>query len=333
MTRWSATNCPPRWRQAAGPTTRCWSSRPALRRRPAGRAGVCRHRPAGARCRTQRRSSGGVHARARAGAERYELRYALSTAYSRLGNTAEASTRARALRPRPASGARAAAPRHRDRGRTRTVKYPRRRTRPVAAGVAHLAPTPRCRSSSTSRVRPASSFITPTARAPTNISSRRWGRARLFFDYDGDGWLDIFLVDSGSIADPAVDRRARHRLFHNRGNGTFEDVTRSLRHSASGVRHGRVRGRLRRRRPSRPVHHQLRTERALSQSAATAPSPTSPRRGARRRPRWSTGCAFADLDRDGDLDLWVDELRRRRSRATARSAATPDAECASTAIR
>src|SRR5215472_16189215 len=51
------------------------------------------------------------------------------------------------------------------------------------------------------------------------------GSGAVFFDYDGDGWIDIFLVDSGSIADPAADRRARHRLFHNRGNGTFEDVT------------------------------------------------------------------------------------------------------------
>src|SRR6185369_15539812 len=51
------------------------------------------------------------------------------------------------------------------------------------------------------------------------------GSGGVFFDYDGDGWLDFFLVDGGSIADPAVDRRARHRLFHNRQNGTFEDVT------------------------------------------------------------------------------------------------------------
>jgi hypothetical protein len=58
------------------------------------------------------------------------------------------------------------------------------------------------------------------------------GSGGLFFDYDGDGWIDIFVVDSGSIADVAVDRQARHRLYHNRGNGTFEDVT-----DRSGIQH------------------------------------------------------------------------------------------------
>jgi hypothetical protein len=55
----------------------------------------------------------------------------------------------------------------------------------------------------------------------------------LFFDYDHDGWVDIFLVDGGSLVDPAVEGRARHRLYRNRGNGTFEDVS-----ARSGIVHG-----------------------------------------------------------------------------------------------
>jgi enediyne biosynthesis protein E4 len=58
------------------------------------------------------------------------------------------------------------------------------------------------------------------------------GSGGLFFDYDNDGWLDIFLVDGGSIADRAVAQTARHRLYRNRGNGTFDDVT-----ARSGIRH------------------------------------------------------------------------------------------------
>ena len=51
------------------------------------------------------------------------------------------------------------------------------------------------------------------------------GSGGLFFDYDNDGWLDIFLVDGGSLADPSLARQARHRLFRNRGKGAFEDAS------------------------------------------------------------------------------------------------------------
>jgi hypothetical protein len=55
----------------------------------------------------------------------------------------------------------------------------------------------------------------------------------LFFDFDNDGWVDLFLVDGGSIGDAAVAARAKHRLYRNRGGGTFDDVT-----AKSGIGHG-----------------------------------------------------------------------------------------------
>jgi hypothetical protein len=130
------------------------------------------------------------------------------------------------------------------------------------------------------------------------------GSGGLFFDYDSDGWLDIFLVDGGSFASPAVARQARHRLFRNRGNGTYVDVS-----DRSGIAHrgygmgacaGDVDGD---RRPDLYV-------------TAVGPNTLYRNRGdgvfddvtAEARvgdPKFGASCAFADFDRDGDLDLWV----------------------------
>ena len=135
------------------------------------------------------------------------------------------------------------------------------------------------------------------------------GSGGLFFDYDGDGWIDILLIDGGSIADAAADRLARHRLYHNRANGTFEDVT-----DRSGLQHrqygmgacagdydgdGRPDLYLTNYGPNTLYHN-------LGPSAGQAAQFEDVTAAAGvGDPRWSAGCAFADLDGDGDLDLWV----------------------------
>src|ERR1041384_4397192 len=44
-----------------------------------------------------------------------------------------------------------------------------------------------------------------------------------FFDYDGDGWLDIF-VPGGSRSGGAPPGTT-NRLYHNNRDGTFTDIT------------------------------------------------------------------------------------------------------------
>jgi hypothetical protein len=48
------------------------------------------------------------------------------------------------------------------------------------------------------------------------------GSGGAFLDADGDGWLDVLLVNSKPWAAPA---RTRHALYRNNGNGTFTDFT------------------------------------------------------------------------------------------------------------
>src|SRR5678815_657947 len=56
----------------------------------------------------------------------------------------------------------------------------------------------------------------------------------LFFDYDNDGWLDIFLVNGGSFGDTTKAARAQHRLYRNTAGGTYRDVTASSGIEVSG---------------------------------------------------------------------------------------------------
>ena len=47
-----------------------------------------------------------------------------------------------------------------------------------------------------------------------------------WLDYDGDGWQDLYIVQSGPLPGTPRDAGSPHaRLFRNRGDGTFADVT------------------------------------------------------------------------------------------------------------
>src|SRR5579863_6928464 len=49
------------------------------------------------------------------------------------------------------------------------------------------------------------------------------GCGAAFFDYDNDGWLDIFLVN-GTTLDAATKPPPTNRLLRNNRDGTFSDV-------------------------------------------------------------------------------------------------------------
>src|SRR3954467_2641313 len=59
------------------------------------------------------------------------------------------------------------------------------------------------------------------------------GSGVAWLDYDGDGKLDLFFVNSAALADPIlrgkspdkVDPRYWNRLYRNTGHGAFVDVT------------------------------------------------------------------------------------------------------------
>ncbi len=125
-------------------------------------------------------------------------------------------------------------------------------------------------------------------------------------DYDGDGWLDVYCIQGGPLRHPETSQTEGDRLFRNRGDGTFEDATDSSglagrRGFGNGVAVGdydndgdpdlfvsRV-----------GSYGLLRNRGNGTFEDATASSGLGGDRG------WPTSAAFADLDSDGDLDLYV----------------------------
>jgi hypothetical protein len=148
------------------------------------------------------------------------------------------------------------------------------------------------------------SFPNTNGASPDKYLVETMGSGALLFDYDGDGWVDLFVVDGGSLADPNVSGRARHRLLHNAGDGTFTDVT-----GSSGIRHrdygmGACAG---------DVDNDGRIDlyitndgpNALYRNEGKGAFTDVTRAAAVGLTGWSTSCAFLDVDVDGDLDLFV----------------------------
>jgi hypothetical protein len=127
-----------------------------------------------------------------------------------------------------------------------------------------------------------------------------------FYDYDNDGWLDIFFVNGWKLEGFPAGQEPTSRLFKNNRDGTFTDVTlkAGLVHSGWGqavcigdydndgnddlfvtyfgknvLYHNNGDG----------------TFTDVSENAGITGNGK----------RWNTGCTFVDYDRDGRLDLFV----------------------------
>jgi hypothetical protein len=126
------------------------------------------------------------------------------------------------------------------------------------------------------------------------------------FDYDDDGWLDLFIVNGSTLEGFPKGKEPTSHLYRNRRDGTFEDVTARAGLALAGWGQGACAGDY-----DNDGHEDLfvtywgvnrlfrnRGDGTFEETTASAGLETT-------RKRWGAGCAFLDYDRDGRLDLFA----------------------------
>jgi hypothetical protein len=125
-------------------------------------------------------------------------------------------------------------------------------------------------------------------------------------DYDGDGWLDVFLVNGWTLEGFPKGQEPTNHLYRNRRDGTFEDVTAKAGLVASGWGQGACAGDYDNDGDADLfVSYWGRNRLYRNNGDGTFADVTNSAGVLDAKDRWGAGCAFFDYNRDGRLDLFV----------------------------
>lgn len=126
------------------------------------------------------------------------------------------------------------------------------------------------------------------------------GAGCAFLDYDSDGWMDIYLVNSGNFQNP----NAPNALYRNNGNDTFTDLTKEAGVGNTGFGSGICVGDYDND-GWEDIYICNFGKNVLYRNLGDGTFSDVTEKSGVEEHSWSTSATFFDADSDGDLDLYV----------------------------
>ena len=147
-------------------------------------------------------------------------------------------------------------------------------------------------------------FVHTDGRSGVRLFNEFLGSGGGFFDYDGDGDLDIYLVNGTVQTAEAPDQTPHNVLYRNNGDNTFTDVTDAAGVGSRAYGTGAAVGDY-----DNDGDIDLYVtnfgEDQLYRNNGDGTFTDITAHAQVGNPNWGTSCAFADVDNDGHLDLYV----------------------------
>lgn len=147
-------------------------------------------------------------------------------------------------------------------------------------------------------------FLHCSGKTPAREFPTANGSGVAMLDFDGDGHLDLYFASTRELPLDAPTKSRGNRLFRNRGDGTFRDVTEGARVGFKGFNHGVAVGDF-----DNNGHPDLYLTNlggnVLYLNNGDGTFRDASRNSGAECGLWCSGAATLDYDRDGDLDLYV----------------------------
>ena len=147
-------------------------------------------------------------------------------------------------------------------------------------------------------------FVHTDGRSGSRLFNEFLGSGGGFFDYDGDGDLDIYLVNGAVQTGDGQDQTSHNVLYQNNGDNTFTDVTDKAGVGSRAYGTGAAVGDY-----DNDGDIDLYVtnfgEDQLYRNNGDSTFTDVTTHAQVNNPNWGTSCAFADMDNDGHLDLYV----------------------------